>query len=314
MSNLPQSVDIHEEGPREGFQIEPASISTSTKVSLIEALAETGVKQIDCLALVNPKRVPGWADADEVARMIRKKPGVRYTGLWLNMQGLQRAAGLPVDIVGVIRVTASETFCIRNTNRNHAQTLDEQRNWLDFYRKNAIALEWGYVMTAFGCNYEGEVAPAKVLAMIQDLHNLAEEFGFALPGVTLADTVGMGTPLTVERLVDQVRNRWPDLGLGTHLHDTRGTGLANAAAALRLGVRQFDTTVGGLGGCPFAASKGAPGNICTEDFVYMCEEMGIDTGIDLPALVECARMAERIVGHPLQGKVMKAGLRPRAAA
>ncbi len=314
MSNLPQSVDIHEEGPREGFQIEPTSISTSTKVSLIEALAETGVKQIDCLALVNPKRVPGWADADEVARQIRKKPGVRYTGLWLNMQGLQRAATLPVDIIGVIRVTASETFCIRNTNRNHAQTLDEQRSWLDFYKKNSIPLEWGYVMTSFGCNYEGAVAPAKVLAMIQDLHNLAEEFGYTLPGVTLADTVGMGTPLAVERLVDQVRNRWPDLGLGTHLHDTRGTGLANAAAALRLGVRQFDTTVGGLGGCPFAASKGAPGNICTEDFVYMCEEMGIDTGIDLPALVECAHMAERIVGHPLQGKVMKAGLRPKAAA
>lgn len=312
MSDLPESVDIHEEGPREGFQIEPAGISTATKVSLIEALAETGVKQIDCLALMNPKRVPGWADADEVARQIRKRPGVRYTGLWLNMQGLQRAANLPLDIVGVIRVTASETFCIRNTNRSHAQTLDEQRSWLGFYQSHGIPLEWGYVMTAFGCNYEGEIAPAKVLAMIQDLLDLADEYGFPLRGVTLADTVGMGTPLSVERLVDMVRSRWPELELGTHLHDTRGTGLANAAAALRLGVRQFDTTVGGLGGCPFAASKGAPGNICTEDFVYMCEEMGINTGIDLPGLIECAKMAEAIVGHPLQGKVMKAGLRPKA--
>ena len=313
MSDYPQSVEIHEEGPREGFQIESSSIPTATKVSLIEALAETGVKQIDSVALVNPKRVPGWADADDVARAIHKRPGVRYTGLWLNTRGLERAATLPLDIVGVIRNTASETFCIRNTNRSHAQTMDEQRAWLDFYRKHGIDLEWGYVMTAFGCNYEGAVAPQKVLSMIEDLLQVAKDYGYSLKGVTLADTVGMGTPLAVERLVGLVRNRWPELQLGTHLHDTRGTGLANAAAALRLGVRVFDTTVGGLGGCPFAASKGAPGNICTEDFVYMCEEMGIDTGIDLNALIECARMAESIVGHPLPGKVLKAGVRPTAA-
>ena len=311
MSDYPKAVRIHEEGPREGFQIESSDITTASKVRFIEALAETGVRQIDCLALVNPKRVPGWADADEVARAIRRKSGVRYTGLWLNMKGLERAATLPLDIVGSIRLTASETFCIRNTNRSHAQTLDDQRSWLAFYRKHGVELEWGYIMTSFGCNYEGEIAPQKVMGMVEDILKIAAEYEFKPRGVVLADTVGMGTPRSVERLIGMVRERWPDLELGTHLHDTRGTGLANAAAALRLGVSQFDTTVAGLGGCPFAASKGAPGNICTEDFVYMCEEMGIATGIDLPALIECAKMAEAIVGHPLPGKVMKAGVRPR---
>ena len=311
MSDLPKSVRIHDEGPREGFQIEPKAISTAEKVQLIEALAETGLKQIDVLALVNPQRVPGWADADEVARLIRKRPGVRYTGLWLNMKGLERAATLPVDIVGVIRLTASETFCIRNTNRNIAQTMDEQRHWLAFYRQHNIPLEWGYIMTSFGCNYEGLIAPEKVVSMVGDILGLADEFGFPLKGVVFADTVGMGTPLSVQRLIGMVRSKWPELQIGTHLHDTRGTGMANAAAALGLGASQFDTTVGGLGGCPFAASKGAAGNICTEDFVYMCEEMGISTGVDLPKLIECAKMAEAIVGHPLPGKVMKAGIRPR---
>jgi len=147
--------------------------------------------------------------------------------------------------------------------------------------------------------------------MVGDILGLADEFGFPLKGVVFADTVGMGTPLSVQRLIGMVRSKWPELQIGTHLHDTRGTGLANAAAALSLGASQFDTTVGGLGGCPFAASKGAAGNICTEDFVYMCEEMGISTGVDLPKLIECAKMAEAIVGHPLPGKVMKAGIRPR---
>ncbi len=314
MSDVPKSVDIHEEGPREGFQISVKPIATTEKVKLIEALAESGVKQIDSVALVDPKRVPGWADADDVARLIRRRPGVRYTGLWLNYRGLERAAALPLDIIGVIRITASETFSVRNTNRTIAQTIDEQRKWLGFYRERNIPLEWGYIMTAFGCNYEGDIAPEKVKAMVTQLVTLADEFGYPLPGVVLADTVGMGTPQKVQRVIGMIRETWPNLQLGTHLHDTRGTGLANAWAALSLGVHQFDTTVGGLGGCPFASSKGAPGNICTEDFVYMCEEMGIATGIDLERLIECARLAETIVGHPLSGKVMKAGTRPKSLA
>lgn len=307
MSDLPRSVRIHEEGPREGFQIEPGPITTARKIEFIEALAETGLRQIDCVSFVNPKKVPGMADAEEVIRRVRRRDGVRYTGLWLNTKGLLRALETPVDVVGSIRVTASETFCEKNTGMNHAQTLDEQRRWLEIYRERGIGLEWGYVMTAFGCNYEGFVPIERVCLMVSQLLDLAAEAGQTLHGVYLADTVGWGTPLSMERMIGAVRERWPDLPLALHLHDTRGTGLANAAAALKLGVAQFDTTCAGLGGCPFAAHKGAAGNICTEDFVFMCEEMGVSTGVDLEKLIECAQLAEEIVGHPLPGKVLRAG-------
>lgn len=307
MADLPVSVALHEEGPREGFQIEPGDIPAARKVAFIEALAETGVRQIDCVSFVNPQRVPGMADAGEVAARVRKRPDVRYTGLWLNTKGLMRALETPLDIVGAIRLTASETFCVRNTGMDIAQTIDEQRRWLDVYRERRIPVEWGYVMTAFGCNFEGYIDPGKVVAMVGQVLDLATESEVSLRGVYLADTVGWGTPLSIERAIGAVRERWPELPIGLHLHDTRGTGLANAYAALRLGVRQFDTTCAGLGGCPFAGHKGAAGNICTEDMVFMCEEMGIATGIDLEKLIECARMAEEIVGHPLPGKVMRGG-------
>ncbi|MGE0724375.1 MAG: hydroxymethylglutaryl-CoA lyase [Alphaproteobacteria bacterium] len=316
MSDLPSVVRIHEEGPREGFQIEPRAIPAAEKVRFIEALAETGVSQIDCVSFVDPRRVPGMADAEAVAAAIRKKPGVRYTGLWLNARGLERALRTPLDIVGAIRVTASEVFSIKNTGMDTAATIEEQRRWLATYREKGIPVEWGYVMTAFGCNYQGDVPVARVIEMVGHLLALAAEADVTLEGIYLADTVGWATPLSIERRIGAVRERWPALKIALHLHDTRGTGLANAFAALRLGVAQFDTTCAGLGGCPFAGHKGAAGNICTEDLVYMCEEMGIRTGVDLERMIACADMAERIVGHPLPGKVMKGGslARFRAAA
>ncbi|MDR1967782.1 MAG: hydroxymethylglutaryl-CoA lyase [Burkholderiaceae bacterium] len=304
MSDLPKRVRIHEEGPREGFQIESAAIPTAEKVRFIEALARTGVPQIDCVSYVNPKRVPGMADADVVARGIHKQPGVRYTGLWLNVRGLERALELPLDHVGVVRVTASETFCRRNTGMGVDETFEEQRRWLRLYRAHGIEIEWAYVMTAFGCNFEGEVPVARVVEMVERLKRLEQEEGVRFQGICLADTVGHGTPDSVEQRIGALRERWPELALGLHLHDTRGTGIANAWAALRMGVAQFDSTCGGLGGCPFAGHKGAAGNICTEDLVYLCHAAGIETGIDLHAMAECARMAESIVGHPLPGKVM----------
>lgn len=307
MSDFPGHVRIHEEGPREGVQIEAANLPVAEKVRFIEALAETGVKQIDCVSFVSPKRVPTMADADEVARAIRKKSGVRYTGLWLNQQGLERALSLPLDVVGSIRMTASETFSLRNTNRTIAQTVEEQRSWLSTYRKHGVPLEWGYVMTAFGCSFEGEVPVANVLSMVGQIVELAAQFDYALKGIYLADTVGFATPLDIERRIGAVRERWPDMKIGLHLHDTRGTGMANVYAALKMGVDQFDSSVAGLGGCPFAEHKGAAGNVCTEDIVFMCHEMGIETGIDLEALIECARMAEELFGHALPGKVMHAG-------
>lgn len=307
MSDLPSFVTIQEEGPREGFQIEAGPISTADKIRFIEALGESGLKKIDCVSYVNPKRVPGMADAEQVARGIRRKPGVTYTGLWLNSNGFERALQLPLDLIGSIMVSASEPFSLKNTGKTIAETLQDQRATVDLYLRHEVEIRWGIVFTAFGCNYQGQVPVSQVLERVQQILDIAQEKGARLKGIYLADTVGWGTPLDIERRVGAVRARWPEMRIGLHLHDTRGTGLANAYAALRLGVDQFDSSCAGLGGCPFAGHKSAAGNICTEDLVFMCHEMGIATGIDLEALIGCARMAEEIVGHPLPGKVMHAG-------
>lgn len=307
LADLPAAITINEEGPREGFQIEPEPVATADKVRLIEGLAGTGVRKIDCVSFVNPHRVPGMADADTVARTFERRPGIRYTGLWLNTKGLERALASPLDVVGVIRLTASETFAVRNTGMDHAATLSEQRRWLERYVANGITLETAYVMTAFGCNFEGPIATGVVISLIRTIHDLAEEFGMPVPRLFLADTVGHATPSSVERLVDRIRDCWPDLRLGLHLHDTRGLGVANAWAAMRLGVDEFDSSCAGLGGCPFAGHRGAAGNVCTEELVFLCDESGIETGINLDAAIECARLAESIVGHELPGKLTRGG-------
>jgi len=307
MSDLPKRIDIHEEGPREGFQIEPAPIATGAKVRFIEALAETGLAEVQCVSFVDPKRVPGMADAEEVARLIRRKPGVRYTGIWLNLRGLERAIATSLDIRGSLQMSASETFSIRNTNRNGEETLAEQRKALAFYRGHGIKVTSAMVMTAFGCNFEGAISPERVRDCVRLLLGVAAEYEVKLERVRLADTVGWANPNAIQRVVGAIREAWPHLEIGLHLHDTRGTGMANALMGLQMGVRSFDSSCAGLGGCPFAGHAGAAGNICTEDLVFMCQEMGIETGLDLDALIGCARMAEEIVGHPLPGKVMRAG-------
>jgi hydroxymethylglutaryl-CoA lyase len=317
MSDFPKHVIVNEEGPREGFQIEAGPIATADKVRFIEALAETGVRKIDCVSLVNPARVPGMADAEEVARAIRKRADVAYTGLWLNVRGLERALALPLDYVGAIRLTASETFCQRNTGMTRAQTLEEQRRWVERYVQEGISLEQGYVMTAFGCNFEGVVPVATVVEMVASILALCDDFGLSHPRVYLADTVGHASPASIARVVGAVRERWPELALGLHLHDTRGLGIANAHAAMRLGVDAFDASCAGLGGCSFAGHAGAAGNVCTEELLFLCEELGIETGVSLEATIECARLAEEVVGHPLPGKLTRGGsltaLRERVA-
>jgi hydroxymethylglutaryl-CoA lyase len=307
--DLPSRIIIHEEGPREGFQIEAAPIATADKVRLIEALAETGLPEIQCVSFVNPVQVPQMADAEAVAAAIRRRPGVRYTGLWLNIQGLKRATASGLDMAGSLQIATSETFSIRNTRKNTEQTLDEQRRVLEFCREHGLTIDTAIVMTAFGCNYEGAIPPSRVVECVEMLLNLAAEFGVTLRRMRLADTVGHGNPVSVARVLGAVRDRWPDLPITLHLHDTRGTGMANALTGLQMGVASFESSCAGLGGCPFAGHKGAAGNICTEDLVYMAEEMGIHTGLDLDALIACARLAEQIVGHPLPGKVMRSGVR-----
>jgi hydroxymethylglutaryl-CoA lyase len=314
---LPASVEIHEEGPREGFQSEPPAFSIADRAALVEALAESGLAQIQVASFVNPKRVPQMADAPELFAAIRRRPGVRYTGLWLNAQGFERARATPgVDLVGSLYFYASDAFARENNGRSADAVAQEQREWVWRYRAAGVAIESAYVMTAFGCNLEGEISEATLAAPLRFLAQLQREEDFRIPKLYLADTVGMANPHSVRRRIALARDILPQARIGLHLHDTRGLGLANAFAALEEGVDLFDASVAGLGGCPFCgnAHGGASGNICTEDLAFLCAELGIATGLDLPRLLEAARLAERIIGRRLDGRLMHSGLPTRSTA
>jgi hydroxymethylglutaryl-CoA lyase len=319
MSDLPRSVRITEEGPREGFQIEPGPIPTARKIEFINALAQTGLKRIQTASFVNPKRVPGWADADAVVDGIIPKAGVQFAGLWLNEQGLQRALThkdkLYID--GKINMYPSDAFLKRNNNQTQEGYRAEVLKFVATCKANGLPVDRGSISSAFGCNFEGDISPKTVVKLVGDLLELAASQDLKIREVSLADTMAWGTPLSIKRTVGAVREKYPDLALKLHLHDTRGMGIANAFAGLEMGVDRYDSAVAGLGGCPFAKHKGAAGNVCTEDLVFMCNEMGIETGVDLDKLIECAIMAEDIVGHPLPGSVKQGGtlqaLRAKAA-
>jgi len=309
MSDLPAAIHLTEEGPREGFQIEKGPIATARKIALIDALAQTGLDHIQIVSFVNPKAVPGMADADAVVRGIAPKSGVDYTALWLNKKGFERALQFSDRLAntGTIQLSASEKFSLRNQNRNAAGQLAEQHAIVESYKTAGVPIERGSIMAAFGCNFVGDIPAARIVALVQQILDLAREHGVSLKYITLADTMAWATPLAIKRVVGSLRERWPDLDIALHLHDTRGMAIANAYAGLEMGVKRFDASVAGLGGCPFAGHQGAAGNVCTEDLVFLCNELGIETGIDLDALIECARLAEDIVGHPLPGSVMKGG-------
>ena len=308
MSDLPKFVEINEEGPREGFQFEKGAIATSRKVELIDALSATGLRQIQVASFVNPRNVPGWADAEEVVARFERKPGIRYTALWLNAKGFERALATGrLDVQGSISLTASETFLKRNQNRDFKQNLQAQREIIALYKRHGVEVDRASIMAAFGCNFEGDVPIPKVLGLIEDILALAAENDLAVKTLSLADTMAWATPLSIKRMIGAVRERHPGLRLGLHLHDTRGMGIANALAGLETGVDLFDAAVAGLGGCPFAAHKGAAGNVCTEDLVFMLHEMGVETGVNLPRLIEAAELAEEIVGHPLPGSIKVGG-------
>lgn len=308
MADFPTFVQINEEGPREGFQIEKAPIATARKIELIDALSQTGLTHLQIVSFVNPKAVPGMADAEAVVRGITPKPGVAYTGLWLNEQGFARALATGrLHIRGSLSLNASASFLKRNQNKTPEQQLEAQRALIAMYQKHDVAIERAGIMAAFGCNFEGEVAVSHVLGLVQTILDLAAEHDITLKRFSLADTMAWATPLSIKRLVGAVRDRFPDLPLSLHLHDTRGMGVANAYAGLEMGISWFDSAVGGLGGCPFAGHAGAAGNLCTDDLVFMCDEMGIATGVDLDALIGCTRLAEEIVGHPLPSAVAKGG-------
>jgi len=261
-------------------------------------------------SFVSPKRVPQMADADQLFAAIHKRPGTRYTALWLNEAGYQRARAVPqVDLAGTLNFYAYDAFSRQNNGRGAAQMAQEQRQWVQRYREAALPIEAAYLMTAFGCNLEGEITEPHLAEALRGIAALLRDEGLALPKLYLADTVGWANPHAVRRRVDLVRTLLPGVRVGLHLHDTRGLGIANAFAALETGVDLFDASVAGLGGCPFCghAHGSAAGNVCTEDLVFLCHELGIATGIDLEALLEAARLAERTIGRRLDGKLMHAG-------
>ena len=308
MNNLPGSVHIHEEGPREGFQYERNPIPTARKVELIDALSLSGIRHIQVASFVSPKAVPGMADAEAIVAGLNMQPDVEYTGLWLNEQGLERAIATGrLHIRGSLSLNASTAFLRKNQNKTPEEQFALQQRFARTYGQRGIALERASIMAAFGCNYEGDIPTERVVGLVGQLVEIATEEGLTIPKLSLADTMAWATPLAIKKTLTAVRSKFPDIELSLHLHDTRGLGIANAYAGMEMGIRHFDSSVAGLGGCPFAGHAGAAGNVCTEDLVFMCAEMGIETGIVLDTLIECAKLAETIVGHPLPGSIMRGG-------
>lgn len=311
--DLPKRVILQEEGPREGFQSE-GPIAVADKLRLIHALAQTGLSVINCASFVDVRRVPQMADAEAIAAGIERRPGVRYTGIWLNAKGFARARASNLDLIPNVIASVSDTFARNNSGRAATDLIAAQGTMIEVYRAEALPLRAAHIFTAFGCPYEGIVDPVQCAHVVDALLAQCAAHEARPEILYLCDTVGAANPRSIRTTVELVRNHWPSLEIALHLHDTRGMGLANVLAGLESGVTRFDTSIAGLGGCPFAGNQAAAGNICTEDVALMCEEMGIATGLDLGRLAQAAQLAEAIVGHPLPGKFMKAGRIARYAA
>jgi len=293
----PRKITISEVGPRDGLQIEQRLLPAEQKIALIDRLSATGLTRIEVSAFVHPKVVPQMADAEAVFAGIARRPGVRYAGLVMNARGAERAVAAGTDDIktGIAVSDAFNELNVRMTTEQGMRALDE----IAAIVRGTSSRLVGGIATAFGCPYEGPVP-------LERVHRLFEQLaGYGSPVIYLADTTGMANPASIGRTIESLRTRFPNQPIGLHLHNTRGLGLANALAGLDLGVVDFESSIGGLGGCPFAPR--AVGNICTEDFVHMAQEMGIETGVDLDALLRVAAFAQETVGRALPGMVMKAG-------
>ncbi len=295
----PDKVSVYEVSPRDGLQNERATVPLAGKIRLIEALVASGLKRIEITSFVSPKWIPQLADADDVAAMVHEHPGVTYSALCPNEKGMERARGTHVQEVAVF-MSASETHNKKNVNKSIAESLDAAKNTFALAKDAGLRMR-GYVSTAWGCPYEGEVALAEVVRVAKALVDIG------CYQVSLGDTIGVGTPRQTATVLEAILAVIPLPAVAMHMHDTRGTALANIVVGLQYGVTTFDASVGGLGGCPYA--PGAAGNVATEDLVYLLRGMGVETGIDLERLVEAGRAAESIVGRSLPSKVLKAGVR-----
>jgi len=294
---LPARVSICEVGPRDGLQNERVNVPTAGKIRLIEALTEAGIHRMEATSFVSPKWIPNLADAEEVMAGVRRHAGVTYAALVPNLKGLERALAAKVDGV-VIFLSASESHNQKNINKSIAQALETYAEVGARAKAAGLRLK-AAVSTCFGCPFEGDVDPGVVVRIAEAL------VAMGVDEVGISDTTGMANPRQVYTLLSRVTERIPVEKLSLHFHDTRGEGLANVLAGLQVGVTIFDGPGGGWGGCPYAV--GATGNVATEDLVHMLHEMGIETGTDLPKLIECARLAQELVGRPLGSRLLKAG-------
>ena len=287
---------IQEVSVRDGFQIEPRFIPTEQKVELINALSRTGLAKIEVTSFTSPKAIPNLADAEAVMQQIDRIDGVLYAVLVPNVRGCERALACGVDEINLF-MSASATHNLANLRMTQEQSLSQFEQVVR-HIDGRVAIN-ASLSTAFGCPFDGAVPDRVVFDLVQRYLDMG------INAVSLCDTTGVANPAQVERVCAQVRERWPELVLTAHFHDTRAMGLANVLAALRAGIDRFDASLGGLGGCPFA--PGASGNVCTEDMVHMLQAMGYDTGVNLDQLIEISRLLPEIVGHDVPGQVAKAG-------
>lgn len=296
MNYFPKEVRIVEVSPRDGLQNEKQIIPTTAKIQLINQLSETGLKSIEVTSFVSPKRIPQLADASEVWLGIEKKPGIHYSTLVPNVKGMQAALTLGVEEVAVFS-TVSETFSEKNTHCTIAESIARIAEIIPLANSAGIRVR-GYISCVLGCPYEGEMTIEKTVTLAAKL------FQLGCKEISLGDTIGIGTPLKAQRLLEAVANAVPMAALAVHFHDTYGQALANLYACLELGISTIDSSIAGLGGCPYAA--GASGNVATEDVVYMLNGMGIQTGVDLNALLEVSRFVTQLTGRPPQSKTGQA--------
>jgi hydroxymethylglutaryl-CoA lyase len=290
------TVKLVEVGPRDGLQNEKVTVPTQTKIDYITALSDAGLRVIEAGAFVSPKWVPQMADTAQVYREIPKDPGVEYPVLVPNMKGLERAIEVGVTSIAIF-TAASETFNKRNINMSIDESFENYTPVAARARAEGMRVR-GYVSTAFGCPYEGEVAAEKVLEVSARLLDIG------CYEISVGDTIGVGTPMQVQGVIGVLLQVIPASRLAMHFHDTRGTALANTLAALEMGIATFDASSGGLGGCPYA--PGASGNLATEDIVYMLNSMAIETGVDLNRLVQASAIIAPYLDHALPGRYLQA--------
>ena len=315
MSSLvPKSVIIHDDTMREGLQIESPDISVSEKLRLLDAIGEMGAKRISIGSFAHPKWTPSMACIDEIAERFVPKPGVRYTALAFNRRGRDRAAayGHKLDLSRTRKfgchVEMCDTFARRNYNRTQAQQLESMESAVEEASAAGAELAFANIGSPWGSNFEGRFSLGQFMDLLGMIVSRWYEAGVTVHRLTFLDAMGWNMPHTVRQYLEAIREEFPTITeFAMHLHNTRGAALASYYEALQLGVREFDTSLGGMGGCPYCGNGRAAGHVPTEDFVHLCHEMGIETGYDLDKVIKAATIAEEIVGHALHGHVSKAG-------